>query len=840
MEYQSQKAQGKELVDFEIARFDKLREISFSTKLIGRDKELNQLKELLNKTKQGQGSLAFVFGEPGIGKSRLVDELRGSIHSLNGLFCGGKCYQYEFRTPYKVFSEAIEAYIEKIKRLSQKEREAHVKRIKENLGELGGEVVKISPSIIELIGQPPKLAELEPDKEQIRFLITITDFLSSLSTLGSPLLMFLDDLQWADDGSLEILERFAEKLSDSSTLLIVSYRDTEVDRNHPLSRLIKKLSEEGVLLFNVPVKSFFLPETSQMVSQILLEKQEQVIPLASELQERAKGNPFFTLELLHSLVDAGVVHLQGGSYAYDLEKLKKANLPTTIVDAVIKRMKDLSEDAHKILSYASVMGREINFELLADIASKPTELILNSIEDGIQNQLLYRDVTGKESVFFMHDRIREAFYERVPREDLPPLHKQIAEALEEDNKDDLGSVLYELAHHFTRGQVGEKALEYSLRAADKAKMAYAYTQAVELYSNALNLMPEEERASGSQRWIQIKEDLGDVYRMVGKFDESIESLRECEKFLPKTDRVRRAQVLNKIGEAIFDKGDNLESAKCLEEALRVLGERTPKTVVGLYLGILKEFSLQMLQTYFYSTMVKKEYTGNKEALITANLCHRIAHVYYNIDVMKMLHLALKAFNIYEAKVGPCSELAYMHGTMGPVWGSIPWFSRAFRDIDFGLRMCQKLGDTLREGCTYAYLCMILYEVNKTKEAIEYGEKSIAMLKKLLGEFWALGVASSFVIYASIHNGEIQRAFEINKEVSDIFNKVKAAQTNGWVLLQRSIVRCFRGDVDEGAIADLKQAKTLLEQAQDKPSIMQTIAYLGFIHFRREEYGKAKD
>ncbi|MFA5117149.1 MAG: AAA family ATPase, partial [Candidatus Omnitrophota bacterium] len=223
MEYQNQRAQGKELVDFEIARFDKLREISFSTRLIGRDKELNQLNELLNKTKQGQGSLAFVFGEPGIGKSRLVDELRGSIHSLNGLFCGGKCYQFEFRTPYKVFAEAIDAYIEKIKRLSTQEQEAHIARIKDALGELGGEVVKIAPAITDLIGTPSKLVELEPEKEKIRFLITVTNFLASFSSSESPLLMFLDDLQWADDGSLEILERFAEKLRNTATTLIVSY-----------------------------------------------------------------------------------------------------------------------------------------------------------------------------------------------------------------------------------------------------------------------------------------------------------------------------------------------------------------------------------------------------------------------------------------------------------------------------------------------------------------------------------------------------------------------------------------------------------------------------------------
>ncbi|MDD4909042.1 MAG: AAA family ATPase, partial [Candidatus Omnitrophica bacterium] len=412
-EYQKQRKEGKVLIDFEIARADRLATLSFSTKLIGRDKELSELNSLLDKTRLGQGSLAFVFGEPGIGKSRLVDELRGSIHSLNGLFCGGKCYQYEFMTPYKVFSEAIDACIEKIKRLSQKEQEVHIQRIKQTLGELGGEVVKIAPGITDLIGAPPKLVALEPEKEKIRFLITVTNFLVSLSSSDSPLLMFLDDLQWADDGSLEVLERFAEKLVNSSVLLIISYRDTEVNETHPLAKLIKNLKDQQVSLCEIPVRFFSPPEITQMVSQVLMEKEEAVVSLTKELGERTQGNPFFILELLHSLVDAKIVYLEGEHYVYDLDKLKDASLPTSIVDAVLKRMKDLSEDAMKILSYASVMGKEIDFDILGELANISSDQILSSIENGIQNQVLYRDLTGRENVFFMHDRIREAFYQRV-------------------------------------------------------------------------------------------------------------------------------------------------------------------------------------------------------------------------------------------------------------------------------------------------------------------------------------------------------------------------------------------------------------------------------------------
>jgi hypothetical protein len=837
-EYQKQRKEGKEFIDFEIARGDRLAQLSFSTSLIGRDKEFGQLKGYLEQTKGSKGAFCTVFGEPGIGKSRLVDELRGHIHSLNGIFCGGKCYQFEFRTPYKVFSEAIDAYIEKVKRLAQEEQELHIKRIKDAIGELGGEVVKIAPTITDLIGQPPKLVELEPEREKVRFLITITNFLTSLSTSQTPLLMFLDDLQWVDEGSLEILERLAEKIPNTSAVLIVSYRDTEVSPSHPLAQLIKKLEGQKAPLSEIPVKPFNLPEISQMISQIIMEKEQAVLPLAQELNERAKGNPFFTLELLHSLVDSKIIYLKADHYTYDLNQLKAANLPTTIVEAVLKRMKDLSEEHMQILSYASVMGKEIDFKLLTELTQRPDEQILNSIEDGIQNQLLYRDLTGQENIFFMHDRIREAFYQRVSKEERVPLHKHIAEVLEEQNKNNIDPFLYDLAHHFSEGGLEDKALQYSIPAAHKAQSSYAHNLATTLYNDAKKIL-EKQGNTKSPIYVEILENLGEVYRLAGKFDLSIASLKEAEALIPATETLRRAQILSKMGDTLWDNGKVAECDRILEQALKALGVYYPRTIIETFLGINNQFTVQMLHTLFPKLLVSQVYKEDLRKLVIVRIMSRLFHAYYFSDMNKTLYYMLRGLNIAE-KIGPCSELAYAYVSAVSAWGSFPWYRRIHRDFKKGLEIAQKLNDRIREGmgCGY-YSCFRGFTSGKAEEGLPYAKKSVSILKPL-GEYWALGVGYVMTDLCAIMSGNLKEAVRNNEEFRQVMKEANVLQQYGWGLNQKGYLAALFGDVSDEIIDDLKEGHRLMIETRDKTDEAYGLSLLAYAYLRRKEYALARE
>lgn len=834
-EYLNQRKLGKKSVDFEIARADRMGHLSFYSKLIGREKEMGVLENFLDKTKDGQGVCCAVFGEPGIGKSRLIDELRSYVHGLGGIFAGGKCYEYEFRAPYKVLSEAIDNYIDKLKRLSKEEQEGRASRIKEALGELGGEAIKIAPNLVDLIGTPPELVELESKKEKIRFLITVTNFLISLAAPDSPLLLFLDDLQWVDDGSLEVLEGLAGKLKNSSILLILSYRDNEVTLTHPLSQLISKIKSQGTAFSEVSLRPFSITETTKVVSQILMEKEDSILPLAEELQQRANGNPFFTLELLHSLVDAGVVFFKDNHYCFGLDKLKNTPLPLTIIDAVLKRMKDLSEENLQIISYASVIGKEIQFELLTQLIKKSSETILNSIEDGVKNQFLYRDITGRETVFFMHDRVREAFYQRVSENERIPLHRHIASVLEEKNKDNPDPVIYDLAYHFIRGKMDSKALQYSIPAARKAASYYAYNLAISLYNSAKEIL-EKQNKKGSAEYLEVLETLGGMYRLALKFAESFSLLKICESLIPAEERINKARILSKIGETLLDKGELENSAKVLEESLKNLNHKLPSTKFGVTAGILREFIRQMLHYWWPKFFVRENYKASEQDLIVVRLLARLDHIYFVFDMNKTLLSFLRGLNISE-KLGPCSELAFSYSIGGGVWSGFPWFSRTFRDLDKGLKMALSLEDKIREGGVYAYTVYSCYLANKPKQGQEVASKAISLLKGI-GEYWDLSLAYAFRNYNDWIAGDLKKARENAEEFLKFAKEINASQALSWAYFTRAKTLCLLGEVDEKVIADLDEAVRLAKISMSGPDVLHSIAIQAFAYSRMKDYTHA--
>ncbi|MDD5655054.1 MAG: SpoIIE family protein phosphatase [Candidatus Omnitrophica bacterium] len=834
-EYQKQSAQGKPLIDFEIARSDRLAQLSFSSKMIGRESELGRMRDLLGQAKRGNGSLCFVCGEPGIGKSRLIDELRGYVYGLGGLFAGGKCYQYELRVPYRVWSEAIDAYIEKIKRLSQAEQDVHIGRIRDSLGELGSEVVKIAPALADLVGVQPKPAELEPEKERVRFLITVANFVASLASRENPLLLFLDHMHWMDDVSAEILFRVAEKISGLPILLVVCYRDAEVGHNHPLDQLIKTLDSRDIPYSKISLKSLTVKETSEMVSQILMEKEEQVMPLAQFLNQRAKGNPFFTIELLHSLAETGLIYLQEGQYIFNLSRIKEVALPEDIVDIILKRTKDLSLEQQQFLSYAAVMGREVQFDLLSRVTGQPSDFIVNTIEKSIEKQFLFRDIVGKEKVFFMHSRIREAFYNRISYEARVPLHRQIGMVLEEQNKANPDVILYDLVHHFTQGYVHEKVLHYSVIAAAKAKSSYANTMAVNLFELARDILERENRKN-SPKYMEIIENLGEVYRLAGRLDESIATFKTLQYYIPKQDMISQARVLSKIGDAFFDKGEVKESIYALEKALLALNVRIPKTRPGYLLEILKEILVQALHTWFPGVFIGKGQVSSPSRTIILKTFLRLVHIYYFSDINKVFYFYLKTLNMAQ-ETGPGPELAYCYIEGAAVWPTLPWFSRAFSDGNKGLKMAQEMGDKMREGSANVYLSLYSYVVNDPRASLDYSRKAINLLKGL-GEYWDLSMAYTFRNYSSWITGRLKENIAEGEEFIALAKEANALRGLGWAIFGRCKTLCLIGEVDDATIKTVNEFNILIQRTQDKPNVLWSLCILSFAYLRRGEYEQA--
>jgi len=838
LEYISRKEKGGTL-DFEIARSDRLKELTYTTRLIGRDKEYASLKDVIDQGKQGRGSPCLVYGDPGVGKSRLVDEMRGYVHSIGGMFVGGKGSQYEVATPYKVFSEALEAYIDKVKRVSAAEREAAVKRMKGSLGELGGEVVKLAPSIVDLIGEPPALPQLDPAKERIRFLMTVTNFVLTLGTKDIPLALFLDDLQWVDEGSVELLERVSENAGTRPLTIIACYRDKEVDKHHPLVRTIEKLREKQVSLYDVLVKPFVIEDTTRIVSEILLEEEEHILSLAKELHQRTKGNVFFIFELLRSLVDQKIVYFQDNHYLYDASKLKDAVLPTDIVEVLVRRVEDISPEHQEIFSYASVMGKEINLEFLSSLTNIPQEGVLDVLEEGIENQFLLRDITGKEAISFAHERIRETFYARLPENKKISLHTRVGKLLEDHYKSNLEPVIYDLAHHFTQARIEDKTLLYSIQAGEKAQAGYAHEQAIKLYEKAREIL-EKQKKTETDEYVDLLFHLGTAYKTAGRFDEALDTFNACESLIPEKDVLHKAEVLSKIGDTFIEKVEIEKAENVLLRALKLLGERLPKNMVNVFLGIMKDSTIWTFHRLFPFIFVRKEYKHDPKGIVVVRLLNRLMNCYFFTNLFKNIHVMYKAQNKAE-RMGPSRELSHVLSVWSIGWSSIPpWPWRAKKEGLRAIQIGHDLNDRAAEGRALAYCADSALNNRSAQECYDFAKKSVELLKGI-GEYWDLGVGFAHVAAGAILTGK-----NYNDVLNEIEEMIKIEQSanslQGWAWLtyHKAHTLAIIGDerLRTEGIKTAEKSIELSKKVQDKITLLWSTSILAFAHLRAKNWDKA--
>ncbi|MCK4798517.1 MAG: AAA family ATPase, partial [Spirochaetes bacterium] len=293
--------------DFVIGAKDQKVKLTYQTRCVGREEELNKIKGLVDNTWDNKGSICLIGGEPGVGKTRLIEALKDYIYNKGydqgGLFITGRCVSQENKTPYQPFRDAMNEYINKLEKLDEVEKLKEVKRIKEVVGELGKIIIRLNPNMEKILGHVPDLVEIDSERENQRFLMVASNFFRHLGSEDNICVLFLDDLQWADEGSLRLLEEIVNGISKSNLLIVGTYRDNEVDEKHSLTRIIKEAKEQNeYTLEDIQLKKFDHNRLNKMIAGVLGEKEEYANKLSEYVLKKSGGNPFFAITILRELV----------------------------------------------------------------------------------------------------------------------------------------------------------------------------------------------------------------------------------------------------------------------------------------------------------------------------------------------------------------------------------------------------------------------------------------------------------------------------------------------------------------------------------------------------------
>ncbi|MDU9047683.1 MAG: diguanylate cyclase [Candidatus Electrothrix sp. Rat3] len=809
--------------------------LTYQTKLVGRENELTQIKKLINRAARKQGGICLIGGEPGVGKTRLVKAIKEYVY-LRGytkgeVFFESHCIDRENKIPYQSFSHALDEFIQKTNRAGVQEREKETKRIRALAGELGAVLMKLNPNLEELLGPVPDLPTLDPEKENIRFIITASHFICNLVREDQVGILFLDDLQWADEGSLRLLEHIGTHIRTSNLLILGTYRSNEVDEQHALSKIKEKTDIQGDILTDIQMKPLTGDRVVNMVANLLKEKNDHVHDVAKYLAEKTEGNPFFTITLLKEIVEQHAIIREQGVCRIDQKKINTLNLPNNIVDMLLLRTKALPEELEHLLKISAVIGKEFKLYLLYRLIEKDSMTIMNLIDQAVKRNLLEYSLSDRGSVYFAHDRIREAFLAKISEQERSKYHLQISRFLLKQYKGKEEEILFELTYHLMEGGDEEKGLDYAIRAGEKAKETYACQDAIVYYIYAQEIF--EKNNVSSALYINLLENLGESYRMIGKFQKSLEILNLSNTLIPETDPISKSRILSKIGDTLFEKGELENSFHILEQALRLVGIRIPQSELSVNLHIAVEFARQMLHTWLPNLFLRHTPCSNPYNITSLRMLNKLYRGYSFNDMKKGMYCHLKSLNLAE-RAGPCSELTYGYILGGIIWSLLSWSTRALRDARKGLKMTLETGDKLLEGSAYFSLSVVHFMCNNTQEGLKYSQKGIWMLKGL-GEYWDLGAGYVFNIQYNIITGRLNEAISVSEEFLTLAKETQALQNLGWAMLLRGKSLALMEEVGDAIIEEMKRAILLLDQTNDKANFLFGTSMLTSVYSRKGEY-----
>jgi class 3 adenylate cyclase/DNA-binding CsgD family transcriptional regulator len=468
-----------------------------ATPFVGRTGELALLAERLAAAVAGQGSVVLLLGEPGIGKTRLLEELAATARTQGVPLLWGRCYEGEGAPAYWPWVQVARAYVS-----------AHdAETLRRQMGPGAADIAQVVPEVRQALPDLPVPPPLEPEQARFRLFDSVAHFLKS-ATAEQPLVIALDDLHWADKPSLLLLQFLARELAGTRLLLLGAYRDVELDRQHPLAETIAALRRER-LHERIPLRGLAAEEVTALVRDAAgTELDDAGRRLAAALHAETEGNPFFVQEVLRHLEESGRMIVRDGRWVHVSADIGALGLPEGVREVIGRRLSRLSETCNGALSVAAVIGREFDLTTLgragrgspAALPEDPDDL-LEVLSEAEAARLIDEAPRAPGRYRFAHALIRETLYEELSTARRVRLHRRVGEALEQQHRAHPEQHLAELAHHFAEAAPGgdlDKAVGYARRAADHAAAQYAYEDAARLYEIALQLLDLTDQADERQ------------------------------------------------------------------------------------------------------------------------------------------------------------------------------------------------------------------------------------------------------------------------------------------------------------------------------------------------------
>jgi predicted ATPase/transcriptional regulator with GAF, ATPase, and Fis domain len=507
-------------------------------KLYGRDRELAQLLEAFEEACEGRATMLLVAGFAGAGKTALINELCRPMVRQRGCFIAGKFDQVVRNIPYGALLQAFRSLVGQLLTQSEGRLASWRTALAEALGPNAGVLAEIFPDIELILGPQPAPAALDAAEAQNRFRYVLQSFVGTVARLEHPLVVFLDDLQWADPATLNLLQALVTAPDIRHLLLICAFRDNEVDASHPATAAIEALERDGAVLRRVLVPPLALPDVTAFLADVLHAGAADIAPLARLVRDQTDGNPFFVIQSLKALAQERLLEFDhhDARWSFRLDAIRRAGLTADIVELMARKIRRLSPAAQRVLSLAAGIGSRFEWDTLQTVSREPSERTRAALAEAVDAGLVLPlpgpqesgDGAGRlpETYAFLHDRVQQAAYAAVPDDRKAPLHLDIGRLLlarfDGGTPDDR---IFEVVNHLTLGRhlIVDRAEQLALgrlclAAGRRAKTATAYQAAVAYLDVGLELLSEGDWQAEYALMFALQLEAAECHYLAGDFD----------------------------------------------------------------------------------------------------------------------------------------------------------------------------------------------------------------------------------------------------------------------------------------------------------------------------------
>ncbi|GAB4169425.1 MAG: hypothetical protein Fur0039_08220 [Rhodocyclaceae bacterium] len=516
-----------------------------TTPFVGRNNEYGLLIGLIARLTAGAGYTVLIEGEPGIGKSRLLREVARYAYARNLPTAATNCYEIERAMPYQPVIDLVTRALDRVSAAALRTLPPV------SLGELAALV----PEVGERVPDLPQLSNDFPEARQAR-LSRAVDQLLEASRGGRPFVLMVDDIQWADDASAQVLHYLARHAGERPVLVIYAYRDEALDSDERLAQLVESLRRDGNAR-HVPLPRLQYADTERLVGA--LDDANLGAPgLAERLHRETEGNPFFLISILQSLIE-GETQLQPRTDgAPEL-------LPDALRAAVRVRLAHVPSELRPVLDAAAVLGRRFDFDTLLAVTGEPEAQLLDAVEVLVKRRLLREEFEG--GIYdFSHDKLREVAYRDIGGARRRLLHRSVAEALERLGDD--ATHYAQLAEHYERAQVWPKALYYLVLAGEHSQALFAMRDALHWLDRAVALCEAHPESLDARGRLAIYERRGAARAQAGQTQGAVADIRRViDALRAGGEREKMRDALIQLGMAYRRADQYDEASACLTEAL---------------------------------------------------------------------------------------------------------------------------------------------------------------------------------------------------------------------------------------------------------------------------------